>query len=157
MILYHTSTQAIVHPDVTHSRLHLDFGQGFYLTALKEQAQRYGERFLRRNEPAVVNVFEFDDEVAPFSRKRFEKYDGEWLDYVSACRKGEQHIQYDLIEGGIADDNVFNTIDLYFAGIYTREQALDQLRFKEPNHQVCITSQLLIDEHLHYIESETIK
>ena len=156
MILYHTSTQAILHPDVLHSRLHLDFGQGFYLTALREQALRYGERFLRRNEPAVVNVYELDDEVAPFSKKCFDNYDGEWLDYVSACRKGEQHTQYDLIEGGIADDNVFNTIDLYFAGIFTREQALDQLRFKKPNHQLCITSQLLIDEHLHYINSENI-
>lgn len=46
-----------------------------------------------------------------------------------------------------------DTIDLYFSGIYTYEQALDQLRFKHPNQQVCITSQLLLDKHLHFIES----
>ena len=156
MILYHTSTLAIPRPDTLHSRQHLDFGQGFYLTALKEQALRYGERFLRRNEPAVMNVYEFDEVLDLFTRKVFDSYDGEWLDYVSACRKGEPHIQYDIIEGGIADDNVFNTIDLYFSGIYTREQALDQLQYKKPNHQVCITSQQLIERHLHYIDSETI-
>ncbi len=152
MILYHTSTQTIEHPDVLHSRQHLDFGPGFYLTTLREQAERYGERFIRRGEPAVMNIYELDIEIAPFTYKRFDHYDGEWLDFVTACRKGEAHEHYDFIEGGIADDQVFNTIDLYFSGIYTREQALDQLQYKQPNHQVCITSQQLIDAHLHHID-----
>lgn len=64
-----------------------------------------------------------------------------------------EHLSYDIIEGGIADDQVFDTLDLYFSGIYTYEQALDQLRFKHPNHQICITNQLLLDKHLHFIES----
>ena len=58
-----------------------------------------------------------------------------------------------IIEGGIADDQVFDTIDLYFSGVYSYEQALDQLRFKKPNHQVCITSQKVLDECLHFVES----
>ena len=152
MILYHTSTQIIEHPDVLHSRKHLDFGQGFYLTTLREQAERYGERFIRRGESAVMNIYEMDVVSSPFTCKHFDHYDGEWLDFVTACRKGEPHELYDFIEGGIADDQVFNTIDLYFSGIYTREQALDQLRYRQPNHQVCITSQQLIDTFLHYTD-----
>lgn len=156
MILYHTSTIAIDSPDVLHSRAHLDFGKGFYLTPIKEQAERYGERFLRRGEDAVLNVYELDDLCQGFSKKVFNSYDEEWLDFVAACRRGTPHEKFDIIEGGIADDQVFNTIDLYFSGIYTREQALDQLRFKKPNHQVCLTSQPLIEYHLHYLESKQL-
>ena len=46
MILYHTSYTEIPHPDLQHSRPRLDFGIGFYLTPLRAQAERYGERVL---------------------------------------------------------------------------------------------------------------
>ena len=72
-----------------------------------------------------MNVFEFAEETPDVNRKFFPAYDGEWLDYVAACRKGLPHEQYDVVEGGIADDNVFDTVDLYLQGIYTYEQALD--------------------------------
>ena len=75
---------------------------------------------------------------------------------MAACRKGLSHEQYDIIEGGIADDQVFDTVDLYLTGVYTREQALDQLQWKKPNYQLCITSQEVIDNHLQFIESITL-
>lgn len=134
-------------------RKHLDFGRGFYLTALREQAEKYGQRFLRKGEEAYLNIYKFDEELQGFSRIVFDAYDSQWLDYVTACRKGQPHPTYDIIEGGIADDQVFDTIDLYFSGIYTFEQALDQLRFKRPNHQVCITNQDVLDGYLHFVES----
>jgi len=43
MRLYHASTLVIEKPDVLHSRDKLDFGKGFYLTAIREQAVRYAE------------------------------------------------------------------------------------------------------------------
>ena len=86
----------------------------------------------------------------------FTAYDGEWLDFITACRKGLPHEQYDIIEGGIADDQVFDTVDLYFSGVYTKEQALAELREKKPNHQLCITSQRVMDEYLHFKSSQRI-
>ena len=151
--LYHTSNQEVPQPDILHSRQHLDFGRGFYLTPIYEQAKKYGERFLRKGEEAYINVYELDEDLTGFTKKVFEQYDNQWLDFVTACRKGHDHPHYDVIEGGIADDQVFNTIDLYFAGIYTYEQALDQLRYKKPNHQMCITNANLLKEKLHFIES----
>ena len=133
MLLYHTSNVEVTTPDVTHSRRHLYFGRGFYLTSLREQAEKYGQRFLRKGEEAYLNIYKFDEELQGFSRIVFDAYD--------------------IIEGGIADDQVFDTIDLYFSGIYTFEQALDQLRFKRPNHQVCITNQDVLDGYLHFVES----
>lgn len=131
MKLYHTSNVRVPSPDTRHSRDHLDFGRGFYLTPLEIQARNYGMRFIRRGEPAVMNVYLFSDDIGDATRKTFPAYDGEWLDYITACRKGLPHAQYDIIEGGIADDRVFDTVDLYLQGLYSREQALDQLRWKE--------------------------
>ena len=150
MILYQ-----IPHPDLLHSRPRLDFGVGFYLTPLRAQAERYGERFIRRGQKAIMNIYEFE-ECPGCTRKVFSAYDGEWLDYITACRKGLPHEQYDIIEGGIADDQVFDTIDLYFTGIYTREQALGELREKKPNHQICITSQAVLDKYLHFKSSQRL-
>lgn len=156
MILYHTSTLEILRPDLSYSRPRLDFGKGFYLTLLRSQAENYGERFMRRGEKAVLNIFLLDEIRTDCKHKIFSAYDGEWLDFVAACRKGLQHENYDIIEGGIADDQVFDTVDLYFSGIYTREQALDQLQYKKPNHQVCITSQNILDKYLHFQSSEIL-
>lgn len=36
MILYHGSSLAVPHPDLTHSRRNLDFGRGFYTTPIKD-------------------------------------------------------------------------------------------------------------------------
>lgn len=156
MILYHTSTLEIQKPDLVYSRPRLDFGKGFYLTSLRAQAEAYGERFLRRGEVAVLNTYLLDDFRVDCSHKIFSAYDGEWLDFVMACRKDLPHVKHDIIEGGIADDQVFDTIDLYFSGIYTKEQALDQLKYKKPNHQVCITSQEVLDKYLHFKSSEIL-
>lgn len=153
MILYHTSNIEIEKPDVHHSREHLDFGKGFYLTSLRNQADKYGERFLRRGDDAFVNVYELDDNLQKYKKIVFDTYNHAWLDLVTACRKGRPRDAYDIIEGGIADDQVFDTIELYFSGLYTYEQTLNQLRFKRPNHQICITNQEILDLHLHFIAS----
>ena len=153
MKLFHTSNIVVQIPNVTYSRNHLDFGRGFYLTSLKLQAENYGQRFLRKGEEAYLNIYELDEDLEEFTRISFDSYNGGWLDFVTACRKGQPHENYDIIEGGIADDQVFDSIDLYFSGIYNREQTLDQLRYKHPNHQLCITNQQLLNEHLHFIES----
>ena len=156
MRYFHTSNIVVSEPDVYHSRKHLDFGMGFYLTPFEKQARDYGQRFIRRDEPAILNIFELSEEMNDVNRKIYPAYDGEWLDYVVACRKGLPHQQYDMIEGGIADDNVFDTVDLYLQEVYTREQALDQLRWKKPNNQLCIASQRIIDQYLRFVESITL-
>ena len=66
MRLYHASTLRVEHPDVQHSRPNLDFGCGFYMTALHDQAVRYTERFTRRGKPAIVNEYELDEHITDF-------------------------------------------------------------------------------------------
>ncbi len=54
MKLYHCSYLSIELPDILHSRDYLDFGKGFYLTSIHEQAVFYGARFKRRQQSAWV-------------------------------------------------------------------------------------------------------
>ncbi|MBP5787561.1 MAG: DUF3990 domain-containing protein [Kiritimatiellae bacterium] len=157
MKVYHTSTKAVPKPDTRHSRSHLDFGKGFYLTPIEQQARDYGRRFLLRGKPAAMNVYRLDDDIPDAICKVFDAYDGEWLDFIAACRKGRPHRAYDVITGGIADDQVFNTVDLYLQGLITRRQALNRLRWKKPNLQICITSQAVLDRHLRFVKSIELK
>ena len=157
MTLFHSSSFIVQQPDVCHSRPNLDFGRGFYLTMVREQAARYAERFVLRGKPAYVNEYLLDDNLAGFDIKRFDAYDEEWLEYVSACRRGvEPPHRYDVVEGGVANDKVFNTVDLYFAGVITKQAALGRLRFESPNHQICILNQEILDCHLHFIKADKL-
>lgn len=136
MIVFHTSNTPVPQPDVLHSRKYLDFGQGFYVTPTKMQAVNYAQRFTKWGEDAFLNSYEMAaPDTARFRCKRFERYDEEWLDYVSACRLGLPVEPFDIIEGGIADDKVYNTIDLYFAHQIAKDEALRRLIAIRPNQQ----------------------
>ena len=63
---------------------------------------------------------------------------------------------YDAVSGGIANDKVFNTVDLYFAGVITKDEALGRLKFEKPNHQICILNARMIEQHLHFIKAEKV-
>ena len=160
MTLYHGSYLLIPAPLAKAGRNNLDFGHGFYETKLQAQAEAWARiiatRRGRRVIP-VVNVYRFDRTKAEQDRVRirvFDSYDLEWLNYVVDCRKGKDiSSEYDLIEGGVANDNVIDTVEDYEKGIITAEQALGQLRYKKVNHQICILNQSVIDKYLEYIES----
>ena len=74
------------------------------------------------------------------------------------CRKGgEMQHQYDMVEGGVANDNVIDTVEDYENGIITAEQALGQLKYKKVNHQICILNQEIVDKYLSFTSSEIVK
>ena len=152
MLVYHSSDQCFISPDVMHSRDALDFGKGFYVTRLRDQAEKYANRFLRLGNDAYMHIFDYTP-ADDLKIKKFEYYDEEWLDFVCNCRKGNDvYRQYDIIEGGVANDKVFQTVDLYMTGIYNKEQALQNLAYEKPNHQLCFITQRAIDKCLRFIE-----
>lgn len=153
MILYHTSNLIIKSPDTKHSRIDLDFGQGFYLTTMRQQAVDYGRRFKLRDEEAWLNSFQFDLEPSQWNILQFDSYSKEWLDFISKCRAGKDDTDYDLVIGGIANDKVIRTLDRYFKGEISDEQALGLLKYEKPNIQYCIRSQVMLDRCLTHFES----
>lgn len=156
MKVYHTSSVVVQMPDTRHSREFLDFGKGFYVTTLCEQAVKYAERFRLRGRTAWLNTFELKDMPDKYNVKTFMAYDAEWLDFVTACRKGADTTTYDVVIGGIANDKVFRTIDLYFAGDIGKNEALRRLKYERPNNQICIRSQQVIDECLTYLSCKQL-
>lgn len=157
MILFHGSILRIESPRVDVGRRHLDFGPGFYLTDLRDQAERWATRPANAGKSHVLNVYEwaFDPLSAPDVRYRhFPEYDDDWLDFVVANRRGEPAWEgLDVVWGGIANDRVFNTIELYAAGLSPREDTLKQLRYERPNNQICILNQSVLDRFLRFVDA----
>jgi len=156
MRLYHSSNTIVKLPDTRHSRLYLDFGRGFYLTSLHEQAVRYGQRFKRRGQAAWLNTYEFNCDESLWNIKLFEGYDEQWLDFVAQCRDGKDVGDYDMVIGGIANDRVIITLDRYFSGEISQEEALGLLQFEKPNIQYCIRSERMLKGCLTFIASEKL-
>ncbi len=157
MIIYHGSYLEIESPDIVHSRPRVDFGRGFYATPLREQAKNWCGKFLRQGKAGIISRYEFSQEnLAQFQVLHFEKYSEEWLDFIVACRSGKDMSEFDFVSGGVANDKVFNTIELYFDGLIEKKEALKRLRYEQPNLQYCFRSQALIDKSLKFVGSEKI-
>ena len=62
MTLYHGSNVTVEHPLVNIGRRDLDFGPGFYLTPIAEQASKWAARIrtIRKASQAVVNIYEVE-------------------------------------------------------------------------------------------------
>ena len=156
MILYHGGTEAVMQPDCKKGRPDLDFGQGFYVTLLLDQAEGFARRKARdRKSKPVISVYEFDYEAAikDCAYLNFEFYDEAWLDFVVDSRSGlKPWIDYDIVEGGVANDRVIDTVELYAIGILDKASALGRLSEHQPNHQICILSQTILDKYLKFVE-----
>ena len=130
--LYHGSTVAVRKPSLKPCRPNADFGKGFHTTSVKEQAVRWAHiRQEREYAPrAVVSVYEFDESLldnADWNIRRFTGADEPWLLFVTDCRKSRPHA-YDLVQGPVANDKVFTTVNLFESGVLSAEAAILQLK-----------------------------
>ena len=132
MILYHGSFLEIAKPDLAYSRLNVDFGRGFYVTPLYEQAAKWCGKFKRRGKDGIVSRYKYDksreDELKIL---KFDSYSEEWLDFILNCRSGKDSTDYDLVVGGVANDKVFNTVELFFDGLIDKTEAINRLRYEK--------------------------
>ena len=148
MIVYHGSTEAVQNPDVRHSYRALDFGMGFYVTTVKEQAERWARRkadILGRDK-AIVSIYQMNDDIDGFQVKSFDEDLMEWIDFVCRCRDGEKdYLEYDLIFGKVANDKVFRVVDMYHTGIWDKERALKEIKVYPVYDQIAFISQKAID------------
>ena len=155
MIVYHGSTEMIKVPDIEHSKKYLDFGKGFYVTTYQEQAKKWAVRkSMRQGKTAIVNVYNMENNWEKYRVLSFEKENEKWLEFVCACRKGEDlNRDYDIIIGNVADDDVFKTVDMYFRGLWDRKKVLEELRYYKMNNQICIVNQDTLNRALTFCEA----
>lgn len=64
--------------------------------------------------------------------------------------------KYDVIIGGVANDKVFNTVELFLDGLIEKSAALERLRYEKPNPQICFCSQEAIVQCVHFVKSEVV-
>lgn len=156
MKLYHGSNTEIRTPDLSHSRKNVDFGRGFYVTPIYEQAEKWCKKFIRKGENGIVSVYDFDENAfSVLKTLSFDSYSEAWLDFILDCRSGWDKSGYDLVSGGVANDKVFNTVELYFDGLIEKSEALKRLKFEKPNLQLCFRSEKSL-EFLKFERSEKI-
>ena len=177
-ILYHGSYCEVKEPDLAQCAKRKDFGQGFYLTTSKEQAESFLKTAIVKAIAAgkiqedqnygYISTFEFQ-----FSKKLeihiFEKADVDWMHCIAAHRKKKLFLEveremekYDVIAGKIADDATNATLTAYLAGVFgiAGEKEADDFCIRRllPNKlkdQYCFKSEAAI-ECLKFVEGEKI-
>ena len=144
MKLYHGSNVSIEKIDLQCGRRGKDFGQGFYLSADKEQARLMAERTVDREElgEPTITTFLFDNRVLHDSNdlkiKAFDHYSVEWAEFIMMNRKNktnEQAHDYDIVFGPIANDKVGLQISRYQLQYIPMEELIRQLSFIKPTFQ----------------------
>jgi hypothetical protein len=135
MELYHGSYTKVEQPHIIKGQYTKDFGTGFYCTILKEQAERWAGKF----DSPWVNIYEYVKNEN-LRILEFKELTDEWLDFVVACRDGQQH-NYDIVIGAMADDQIYNYVADFIRGAITREQFWVMAKFKYPTHQIAFCTE----------------
>lgn len=157
MILYHGSYVPIEKPDLKHSRENVDFGRGFYTTPIYKQAVSWCGRFKRRGREGILSRYVFDEKAyRELHVLRFDSYSEEWLDFVLSCRNGKDRTEYDIVVGGVANDKIFNTVELYFEHLIDKAEAIRRLRYEKPNLQICFRTETALKKYLVFEGSEKL-
>jgi hypothetical protein len=100
-----------------------------------------------------VSVYEYtpDSQLKVLS---FPQMSEEWLDFVVACRRGVSH-DYDVVEGPMADDTIWDYVEDFIAGNITREAFWVLVKFKYPTHQIVFCTDEAL-KSLSFIKSYTL-
>jgi hypothetical protein len=143
MKVYHGSYIKINEIDLNLCEPHRDFGQGFYVTKFKKQAEFWAKRKSRYKNDGFVTEFEFYYSALVTRNckiKKFESYSEEWLDFVVLNRNDKipppAH-NYDIVEGPVANDKVQNRIADYLNELISKTDFLEELKWHEETHQIC--------------------
>jgi hypothetical protein len=147
--IYHGGSDPVISPEIRITKYTKDFGVGFYCTDIKEQAAKWS---IRRSVKGFISVFEYTPS-AVLVFKKF-KEDDEWLDFVTDCRNGKPHA-YDIVEGPMADDQIWEFVDDYLAGNISREEFWAIAKFKYPTHQISFHTESAL-KSLKYINCEEV-
>ncbi|WP_292609325.1 DUF3990 domain-containing protein [Methanobrevibacter sp. UBA188] len=135
MEIYHGSTVIVKQPEIRIEKYNKDFYFGFYCTIMEQQAIRWATRFGE----GIVNVYEYEPDDS-LKILKFEKMTEEWLDFIIACRSGIPH-EWDIVEGPMADDTIYNYIQEFQDGKISREAFWVLAKFRYPTHQICFNTE----------------
>ena len=131
IMVFHGSNVEVSKPKILQNGFYKDFGYGFYCTKLEKQAKRWA---LTRKGNSIVNKYSYN-ENPNLKIKSFSEMTDEWLDFVVECRRGTLH-DYDIVEGPMADDQIWNFVEGFIEGRITRTAFWELVKFNYPTHQI---------------------
>ena len=128
---YQGDKKVLDEPKIYLDGSYKDFGYGFYCTNFEKQAKRWA---LTKKNKYVVNVYSYT-ENKNLNCLIFKEMSDEWLDFVVSSRQGIRH-DYDIVEGPMADDTIWNYVDDFARGLISRTAFWELVKFKYPTHQI---------------------
>ena len=141
MKLYHGTNVDFDVIDLTKSNKYKDFGQGFYLTDIRSQAEELAAKKSRLfGGYPVIQEYEFDESLlsgAELKVLKFDKPSTEWAEFIFKNRNRDNDFthDYDIVIGPIANDGVAYLLGRYEEGTLTIEDLSDKLDYKKLNSQ----------------------
>jgi hypothetical protein len=134
--IYHSSNVVVEKPQILISGFYKDFGYGFYCTNIEKQAKKWA---LTKRGDSRISIYKYqpNKELINIS---FPKMTDEWLDFVVNCRRGIKH-DYDIVEGPMADDQIWDYVEDFMEGNITREAFWVLAKFNYPTHQIVFCTQ----------------
>ena len=150
MRLYHGSNITIDSINLAMCRPYKDFGRGFYLTDIREQAEKMAIRVSKiYGGSPVVNIFEIQDDFRKIESIKIKDFGAEtteeWAKFVMnnrsriftnvedvLCNKDNK---YDIVIGPVADDNMALLFRQYENEIIDFETLLKGMIYKKTSSQ----------------------
>lgn len=151
IIVYHGSKDYVEKPEIRIQKYNKDVYFGFYCTLFPEQAKRWATRFTGIG---ILNEYKYIPNEN-MNIKKFETMTEDWLDFIVACRTGNSH-EYDIVEGPMADDTIFNYVQNYIDGKISREAFWSLAKFKHPTHQISFHTDKALST-LHFLKGSEVR
>ena len=141
MKLYQGDSVMVERPEIITDGNYKDFGYGFYCTNLEKQAKRCA---LANRKKHVVIIYDYNEEHS-LNMLEFNEMTDKWLDFVVDCRRGIKH-DYDIVEGPMADDTIWNYVDDFARGNISRSAFWELVKFKYPTHQIVFCTENALNQ-----------
>jgi len=167
MILYHGSNIEVSKIDLSKCTKYKDFGQGFYMTSLKQQACDWAIKVTRRfnSGKPVLSKFEFNDNWDYLNTLVFKEPDEKWAKFVINNRNHDftdnndllsnHDNKYDFVHGLVANDDISAILDAFLMGILPMSEISKALIYKQLNDQYSFHTPKAIS-YLRFLGSEAV-
>ena len=158
MILYHGSLEIVKQPRIMEASRPLDFGRGFYTTTSLQQALRWVKLRMEQSnaKDGYINMYEYSP-MKGLKVRRFRSANAAWVDFVHDNRtKLDFEHDYDIVEGPVANDNVYLSFNLYESGIITKAELIRRLKTYKLVDQLLFHTEQSLDT-LKFVDYKEIK
>ena len=159
MILYHGSNVEIDRISLARCMPYKDFGQGFYLTSMQDQAEKMAYRTARfyGGEP-IVTSFEVPNDLLTgygLNVRVFDSVSEEWARFIMnnrdrkfadiSSRECNADCKYDLVVGPVGNDDITYLLRQYSRGSISDDELRRGLEYKRASDQFSFHTQRAVD------------